>query len=180
MKEYNSTNFFKHTYCQFQVVDFDFDADLHFFKSKSGSLYHYTKEGVYRCSNHWGRVADCRWRLRGIENYKNQLSYVGYAAWSQFYSLDNSERIFYLVVDLLLGKTEIRIKKDEKVTAFLFSIQNVIKREKEIQQFFKDDKWLRYIEGDEVELKNKVVRQLVSSNKTLREIKIRLKKDELS
>jgi hypothetical protein len=65
------------------------------FKSKSGSLYYFTDKGVYRYSNHWGRVANCRWKISGVEAYKNQNYYVGYANWLDFYSLNTSEKNFY-------------------------------------------------------------------------------------
>jgi len=33
---------------------------------KPHSLYYYTPDGLYRHSNHWGRVAKCKWELAGI------------------------------------------------------------------------------------------------------------------
>ena len=60
-------NFFKHTYCQFEYKELSVlqEENIHF-KSKSGSSYVYTEKGVYRYSNHWGRVANCRWKLNSI------------------------------------------------------------------------------------------------------------------
>ena len=72
MKTYNQTNFFKHTFCEFkEITNFKIPENINF-SSKSDSTYFYTNEGVYRKSNHWGRVANCRWKLISTANYKNQ------------------------------------------------------------------------------------------------------------
>ncbi len=53
-KSYHNFNFFKHTYCEFDKVnEVLFLENKEHYKSKSGSLYFYTEEGVYRYSNHW-------------------------------------------------------------------------------------------------------------------------------
>ena len=63
-KTYNKTNFHKHTFCIFKEVDFETIQNLKpNYKSKSGSSYFFTDQGVYRLSNHWGRAANCKWRL---------------------------------------------------------------------------------------------------------------------
>ena len=82
MKTYNQSNFFKHTFCEFQEIDrFEFPEDTNY-KSKSKSMYFYTDEGVYRKSNHWGRVANCRWKLVTDSKYKNQkIALIGCGYW---------------------------------------------------------------------------------------------------
>ena len=63
-KTYNKTNFHKHTFCIFHEVDFDVVKELKpNYTSKSGSSYYFVESGVYRFSNHWGRAANCKWRL---------------------------------------------------------------------------------------------------------------------
>jgi hypothetical protein len=99
LKIYTAANFFKHTFCDFTKVNEDFftENEIHF-KSKAGSNYSYTKEGVYRYSNHWGRVANCRWKLIGNEKLKSQNFYLGFASWSSFYPLDEKEKQFCISV----------------------------------------------------------------------------------
>jgi hypothetical protein len=93
LKTYSKTNFFKHTFCEFkQVNNFEFPADINY-KSKSDSIYFYTTEGVYRKSNHWGRVANCRWKIKANQNYKNQEVIIGFAKWADFYPIDSVEKI---------------------------------------------------------------------------------------
>ena len=73
MKIYHSKNFHKHTFCLWtEVSQTDFDLQKPQFISKSGSEYYFTEKGVYRISNHWGRAANCRWRLITDSEYKNQ------------------------------------------------------------------------------------------------------------
>ena len=63
-KKYNKNNFHKHTFCEFTEVDATTISNIEWhYKSKSGSGYCFTEQGVYRISNHWGRAANCRWRL---------------------------------------------------------------------------------------------------------------------
>ena len=45
------------------------------------SKYWYTKKGVYRQSDHWGKVAQCQWDL---ENQKKGETQVGFAKWKNF------------------------------------------------------------------------------------------------
>ena len=93
MKHYTKSNFFKHTFCDFiKVENSFFDENKTHFKSASGSQYYFTEEGVYRYSNHWGRVANCRWRLVSESRVKNQEYHVGYAKWINFYPLNESEK----------------------------------------------------------------------------------------
>ena len=106
LKKYNKTNFHKHTFCEFIEVDVATipTIDWHY-KSKSGSGYCFTEEGVYRISNHWGRAANCRWRL--ISNSKtssnskinNGENRIGFAKWIDFYPNNETENFFYVEVN---------------------------------------------------------------------------------
>ena len=77
MSIYTKHNFHKHTFCLFQQVDNSVLTDLKLsYKSNSGSEYYFTEIGVYRKSNHWGRAANCRWRLITNSEYKNQKEII--------------------------------------------------------------------------------------------------------
>ena len=96
LKTYNQTNFFKHTFCEFhQVDDFDFPENTTY-KSKSESIYFYTNEGVFRKSNHWGRVANCRWKIIANENFKNQQIVIGFAKWIDFHPINSREKSYFI------------------------------------------------------------------------------------
>ena len=170
MKTYNQANFFKHTFCEFQEVDnFEFPENTNY-KSKSESMYFYTDEGVYRKSNHWGRVANCRWKIITNEHYKNQQIVIGFAKWSSFYPINSLEKNFYIEVDFKEKVAKIQAKKEK--TAFkLFAFPETQKRIKQINHLFKDDKWAKHFEIEVEDLRFQVISDFISSEKSLQEIK---------
>lgn len=172
-KKYNSTNFFKHTFCEFQQVDnFDFPENENY-KSKSESQYFYTDEGVYRKSNHWGRVANCRWRLNNEAcsiAYKNQQTVIGFAKWTDFYPINSSKKIFFIDVNFEEKTVKLQSNK-ENTSNFLFSFSEAQKRIKQINHLFKDDKWAKYFDLDITTLRFKIISEFINSDKNLWEIK---------
>lgn len=99
---YNRTNFFKHTYCIFQEVANDGvpnDLKKPHYTSKSGSVYYYTNDGVYRKSNHWGRAANCRWKLIQLPDSIAGRTKIGFAKWTSFYRDNDVEKLYCIVVD---------------------------------------------------------------------------------
>lgn len=170
MKTYNQTNFFKHTFCEFQQVDnFDFPENENY-KSKSDSAYFYTDKGVYRKSNHWGRVANCRWKLIANANYKNQQIVIGFAKWTDFYPINSSEKIFFIEVDFKQETAKIQSKKGNS-TAYLYRFSEAQQKLKQINHLFKDDKWAKYFDLEIEELRFKIISYFINSDKTLQEIK---------
>ncbi len=91
---YHKYNFHKHTFCVWQEVipDAIIESKINY-KSKSGSQYIFTETGVYRISNHWGRAANCRWRLESLKDYKNQQTKIGFALWTDFYNNDENSKL---------------------------------------------------------------------------------------
>ena len=170
MKTYNQHNFFKHTFCEFiQVDDFKFPEKTNY-KSKSNSCYHYTKEGVYRKSNHWGRVANCRWKIISNSKYKNQKEVIGFAKWSDFYPINSTEKIFCIDIDFTTKTVQLRRKK-ENLNTHLFTYTEAQKRIKQIHDLFQNDKWTLYFEVDKETLVREVILALINSKKSLQEIK---------
>ncbi|MCG1035625.1 hypothetical protein [Polaribacter sargassicola] len=170
MKTYNQTNFFKHTFCEFtQIDDFNFPEDTNY-KSKSNSMYFYTNEGVYRKSNHWGRVANCRWKLITNNNYKNQQIVIGFAKWTDFYPINSSEKNFFIEVDFKNKTAKIQPKKKETKN-YLFPFSEAQKKVKQIAHLFKNDKWATYFNDDIDKVKFKIISEFINSDKTLQEIK---------
>lgn len=169
-KKYNSTNFFKHTFCEFhQVDDFSFPVNCNY-KSKSESKYYYTEEGVYRKSNHWGRVANCRWKLIAKNNYKNQNEVIGFAKWTDFYPINSDEKRFFILVDFE-NKTVKLKPKTETSHQYLYSYSEALNRIKQIQQLLKNDKWATHFDMETDILRVKVISKFITSNHTLLEIK---------
>jgi len=172
--KYNRTNFFKHTYCQFEFKTFDVlkEENIHF-KSKSGSTYVYTEGGVYRYSNHWGRVANCRWKLNGVTKYQNQSYYVGYAKWTDFYSLTSDAKLFGLKIDFETEKVEV-YKPEEKEKEKLFNLTVVFKKKKEVEEVFKNTKWMQYHDEELEVLQERIIEKILTTNKSLQQIKLEL------
>ncbi|APZ44885.1 hypothetical protein BW723_00650 [Polaribacter reichenbachii] len=173
-KKYNSTNFFKHTFCEFQQIDdFKFPENSNY-KSKSDSLYYYTKEGVYRKSNHWGRVANCRWKLIADNNYKNQNIVTAFAKWTGFYPINSSEKFFFISVDFKKKTAKIQSEK-EATKHFLFTYSEAQKRIKQINNLLKENKWATYFDLPIKDLRFKIISKIISSDNTVEEIKRKLK-----
>ena len=173
MKVYHKFNFFKYTYCEFESQSLDFfkDKSAHY-QSKSGSLYFYTNEGVYRYSNHWGRVANCRWKIKNIEDYKSQNYYVGFSNWNSFYQLNNTDKVFYVTVDFFLKKAIIkRVKNEDKSALFLMTSEFAHQRLKQIQTLFKEHKWATYFDEDIDVLRKRLIKKMLKSNQTLQQLK---------
>ena len=173
LKTYDQTNFFKHTFCEFQQVnDFEIPKDKYFI-SKSNSLYYYTKEGVYRKSNHWGRVANCRWKLISNKSYKNQQTVIAFAKWDDFFSLNETEKLFYISVNFNKKTVKIQPDKTSKEN-YLFTYIEAQKRVKKIKHLFKEEKWATYFEGSLDEIRLKIISEYINSDASLKQIKINL------
>lgn len=179
MKTYYKFNFFKYTYCEFEMQEISFfeDKKAHF-QSKSGSYYSYTGDGVYRYSNHWGRVATCRWKIKGIEEYKSQKYYVGFAKWSEFYPLNDADKVFYIEVNFETKQAKIsRISAEEEHDFYLMNSLLAQQRLKQIQNLFKEYKWAKYINADIETIRSLLIDKLISSNVSLDILKREIKSE---
>lgn len=174
MGNINKKNFFKSTYCEFKEITHDNIQELELqFHSKSNSKYFYTEEGVYRYANHWGRVANCRWRLKAINQYKNQQYYLAYAKWTDFVSLNTSEKIFSIEVDYKNKQVFLNHNTNNN-EAVLYSITEVQKKEKEILKLLQEDSWSKYFTEDIQILRKKIISEYITSHQTLNDIKRKL------
>ena len=144
------------------------------YKSKSESVYFYTKEGVFRKSNHWGRVANCRWKLIATKNYKNQQVVIGFAKWTDFYSLNSNEKIFFIEVDFEGKTAKIQPQKENLINHY-FTFLEAQKRLKQIRYLFKNEKWTTYFNVEIDDLRFSIISSFINSNKTLHEIKLAYK-----
>ena len=167
MKKYNSNNFHKHTFCLWkEVSQTDFELQKSHFKSKSGREYYFTDEGVYRISNHWGRAANCRWRLISSQEYKNQHTKIGFAKWTDFYPNDETAKLFFIQVNFE-QKTVDYFHKDMPSydgKAVLRNAAETAKVMKTIKQVLNEEIWAKYLQYDDLEiLKNEIAERLINS-----------------
>lgn len=174
MKNYNKTNFHKHTFCIFQEVTFESITDLKpNFISKSGSSYYYTEQGVYRQSNHWGRAANCKWRLvsNGISMERTK---VGYASWSDFYPDNDQEKLYFIEVDYSNQSAQFNHYKSDKFTKdkVLRTAAETTKLIKQIRVLLEENAWAKYLKHESIEvLRKEIIDQLITTNRTLQELK---------
>ncbi|MFM2214548.1 MAG: hypothetical protein RL427_1811 [Bacteroidota bacterium] len=172
---YTRFNFHKHTFCVWQEVGLATIAGIPIsYTSASGSRYIFSKEGVYRISNHWGRAANCRWRLKVLEGYQNQQTKVGFAFWSDFYSNDDYSLLFYITVDF--ETNDIRYHhKDFALSqgnAILRNVVGTTKRIALIKQVLTTSDWAKYLSYESFdELRRLVVYDLITTEATFIQIK---------
>lgn len=170
-KEYNRYNFFKHTFCEWKSVD-DFSERKEDYNSKSGSRYFFTSEGVYRISNHWGRAANCRWRLL-TSSKKSQVHQVGYANWSDFYPNNDTDLFYFIEVDWQSRLVRYQHKyNDKKKTHTYRSALETVKRIKLITTVLDSEIWAKYLDYEDIEeITRFFVARLIATNESLIEIK---------
>ena len=174
LKTFDKHTFFNDTFCEFTLVkDFVFPDKIDF-TSKHKSEYSFTKEGVYRKSNHWGRVANCRWKLNSEKTLKNQFYYVGFAKWSDFFSINETEKVFYISIDYKNKSVRLQPKKENTIN-FLFTFSEAQKRIKKIKHLLTDEKWASYFDNSLDEIRMKIISEYINSEKSLQRIKMNLK-----
>jgi len=174
MKIYNKNNFHKHTFCIFKEVD---SSEIEHLKtnfiSKSGSSYLFTEEGVYRKSNHWGRAANCKWRLESNLSEASRTK-IGFAKWNEFHPINEIEKLYFIEVDFCAKEVQYHHKNSSNRTdLFLRNATETTKRVREIRQLYKNDKKLHHWETtlDFDRLLYFVVGFLVTTDLKLLEIK---------
>lgn len=171
---------FKNTFCVFQEVLPEKIAGMPVqYDSPSGSKYYYTKEGMYRLSNHWGRLANSKWRLEPLEpdclEARNESKFkIGFASWDEFYPDNATEELYYLEANFEKRTVNYQHKNNPKYdgkailrTSFLTG-----KRIKQIRNLFELTSWAKYFDYDDIDqLRREIINELIFTNRTLEEIK---------
>jgi hypothetical protein len=79
------------------------------YASKSGSSYYYTKLGMYRVSNHWGRLANSKWRLEPMQTESgSKLS--RFCALEPLYPDNAIEELYYLEMNYVASSVNYQHK----------------------------------------------------------------------
>ena len=175
LNKYNKHNFHSYTFCIWKEVRIEEVKDLKInFKSKSGSQYIFTSDGLYRISNHWGRVANCYWRLISLTQFKNQNTTIAYAKWTDFYATDATSKIFYIKVNTSTQEVNFyhknSLENNEKVV--VRNSTETAKIIKIIKDIFVDDSWSKYLKYENIDvLRNEIINELINTEKNLIVIK---------
>lgn len=158
-KIYNKYNYYRNTYAVYKEVSI---LELPFkrwhYNSKSNSAYFYTREGVYRKSNHWGRAAKCRWVLEsGDEMYISKgRERVGYANWTDFYENSESTQAYFVKVDYISKIVTYDHKsRDASFEAVYRTAKETQKIIQKVKRLLTKDSWSKYYDFEDLEILRK-------------------------
>ena len=158
----------------FKQVEDTAVADLKLgYKSASGSAYYFTEIGVYRKSNHWGRAANCRWRLITNSDYKNQIEIVGFARWTDFYPNNETEKLFFIEINEAKNEVQFNHKNHpDYANQMLRNASDTAKRIKEIKNVLQTTSWAKHLIFDDFEeIKSKMLTELTNTNESFVNLK---------
>ncbi len=166
-KIYNKRNFHSYTFCIWKEVHFNVINNVKIsYKSQSGSQYIFSTKGLYRISNHWGRVANCHWRLIPLDQFKNQKNIIGFANWTDFYSNNDNSKIFFIKVDFETNEVNFyhKLSLENQENVVLRNAKETSKTIQTIKQVLTEDNWAKYLKYDDLDvLRKEIVNELVNS-----------------
>lgn len=168
---YTRFNFFKYTFAIFTKVLQPKNFIKPHYISKHGSQYFFTDEGVYRFSNHWGRVGNCRWRLDGID-FKQQTAFWGFCSWDKFFKNNDTEALFYVEQINENQFTYNHVKNRNNGLTVIRSASETAKIIKKLNEICSETSWAKHlVYSDFKEVQSFFVNELISSKKSFNEIK---------
>lgn len=168
---YHQFNFYKYTFAIFKKVNEPTGFVKPHYISKHGSWYFFTKLGVYRYSNHWGRVGNCRWRLEGID-FKQQTKYWGYCDWTDFFENNEGEKIYYIEKIADNSFTYNHKKNSNTDDVILRSAADTAKVLKKINEILQSNQWAKHLNYTNFKaLQDYFIHNLITTNKSLIKIK---------
>jgi hypothetical protein len=168
-------NSFKNTFCVFIEMPRETVNGMKLqFDSKSGSKYYYTNLGMYRVSNHWGRLANSKWRLEPLDPATPSKIKLGFAPWDHFYPDNALEELYYLELNFSNKTVNYQHKNnpDYDKKAILRTSYETSKRIKQVRNLLTLTSWARYFDCDDIDLlRQQIINELIFTTKTLEEIK---------
>ncbi len=166
---------FKNTFCIFNEID---PATIKFetfdYISPSGSSYFYTKTGMYRFSNHWGRLANSKWRLISLVPETPSKFKYGFALWEDFYPDNDRECLYYLEVDYEAKTVTYQHKNNPNFDnkSILRTSFETSKKIKQIRNLFNLTSWSKHFIFDDLDVfRKEIIEKLIYTNLPLEEIK---------
>jgi hypothetical protein len=145
--------------------------------SKSGSSYYFAENGVYRLSNHWGRAANCKWRLQTQKTTNLSRTKLGFAFWNAFYSDNDTEKLYFITVDFEIQSVHYQHKDsiNYQEQFQLRTATETTKIIKEIRHLLANDGWAKHFDQPIEVIRKAVVEQLITTNASLINIKRELR-----
>lgn len=177
MKEkiYLKPNSFKNTFCVFEEVSLDEITNKTCnYKSISGSSYYYSELGMHRLSNHWGRLANSKWRLEPLKPETQSKFKLGFALWENFYKDNAIEKLYYIRANFDENTVNYQHKNNpdydnKAILRTSFETTKKIKQIRNLQNLTSWSKHFDYIDLDV--LRKKIINELIYSDATLENIK---------
>ncbi|MFQ3172984.1 MAG: hypothetical protein ACI9WT_000066 [Flavobacterium sp.] len=170
-----SSKSFKNTFCVFQEVRVnEIEGVAVQYESKSGSSYYYTKIGMYRLSNHWGRLANSKWRLEPLDPESESKIKLGFALWTSFYPDNALDKLYYIKMNHIANTVNYQHKDNPNYDnkAILRTSFETTKKIKQIRNLLNLTSWAKYFKYNDLDdLRYEIINELVFTNKTLEEIK---------
>ena len=169
---------FKNTFCVFNELDCNLVSALTpNYQSEAGSKYYYAQGGMYRISNHWGRLANSKWRLIPLEPETGSKFKLGFATWDSFYPDNNDDLLYYIEVNYEDKTVTYQHKNNPNCpkNVFLRTAPQTSKRLKQIRNLFDLTNWSKYYDGNIDDLRFFIISKLITTDKTLEEIKRQIK-----
>jgi len=167
-------NSFKNTFCIFKEVPYSEISGLEQdFISESGSIYYYTELGMYRLSNHWGRLANSKWRLLALDSPTSSKIKLGFAKWEDFYPDNALEKLYYLEADFENHTANYYHKdcSDFNGKAIVRTYSETQKRLKNIRNILILTQWATHFNQDIEVLRKRIVTELITTDKNIEMIK---------
>jgi hypothetical protein len=165
---------FKNTFCIFKEVELnEIEGLKEQFSSKAGSRYYYSEKGMYRLSNHWGRLANSKWRLIPMENSATSKTKLGFANWNDFFPDNDIDLLYFIEVDFDNYCANYQHKQHSSYDgkAILRNTTETAKVLKRVKNILTLTSWAKFYDEDIDVLRKKIVTELVYTNKSLDEIK---------
>lgn len=169
-----NVNSFKNTFCVFKEVAL---SEIEYlegqFTSESGSVYYYNELGMYRLSNHWGRLANSKWRLLPLKPESVSKIKLGFARWEIFYPDNASEKLYYIAADCETNTVNYYHKDcpDYNGKGVVRTYNETQKRLKNIRNILTLTQWAKYFNQDIEVLRKVIIDELIHTDKPLEMIK---------
>lgn len=168
-------NSFKNTFCVFNEVENEAINGLKIqFESKAGSIYYYTEKGMFRQSNHWGRLANSKWRLIPLKEETNSKFKLGFASWDSFFPDNKEDKLYYIEADFENNTVTYQHRNNSNFDgkAILRTSFETTKRIKQIRNLQQLTSWAKHFDYDDIQvLRQNIITKLIFTEKSLEQIK---------
>jgi hypothetical protein len=174
MEKYDRSNFHRHTFCVFTEVPLSEVSGIKpNYTSKSGSAYYFTESGVFRSSDHWGRAANCKWRLQSPGKKASSRHRLGFAKWAEFHPDNDSEKLYFIEVDFDNKTVHYQHKSNFNTNgkAIFRTASETEKVIRQIRSLLTTESWARHFPIEINRLRKLIISDLIHSENSLQQIK---------